>query len=304
MAIESTNMARLCTDKWQRLWVKLDAHKYCQIFVSPYTWDYLYFYNNERHEVWDKDMWYYDKTTWVKVTDEKLKLQYSNKVREFQTTPATQYTVTLQTNGFWGSLTLNWEPIEDPTDITVPWWTSITVANDTLTIWNNVIVAVPDEWYEFEFWWDENWSPLPARVTGDMVAMAEFMDGDHGYLFEWEDHDEDTPNVLTTVLEPWSWEWWIWAVITNAFKTYTGLADVTVWEIITAEDIQETSLNITFSESEEPDAEYPYYCTAEYTQEIGDREEYSRIATVSIVDTSWPEIVDLATLIINQGAGA
>jgi hypothetical protein len=192
MAIEPTNMARLCTAKWQPLWVKLDAHKYCQIFVSPYTWDYLYYYNNEWHNVGESDMYYYDRTKWVKVTDESLKLQYSNKVRDFSVTPATMYTVKLTTNGYWWSLTLNWTSIEEGTELSVAEWTSITVNSETLTIWDYTVVAVPEEWYHFVDWTEEHRWDVPATVTWDLTVEAEFMDSwENVITIDTEDVPED-----------------------------------------------------------------------------------------------------------------
>ena len=100
---------------------------------------------------------------------------------EFIEEPLSDYTVTLTTNNGGWSLTLNWDDIDPWTYIFATPWASITVDNATLTIWEDVIVATAWEWYHFVEWHDEDFGSLPATVTWDLTAEAEFME------------DEETP---------------------------------------------------------------------------------------------------------------
>ena len=304
MAIEPTNMARLCTDKWQPLWVKLDAHKYCQIFVSPYTWDYLYYYNNEWHNVGESDMYYYDRTRWVKVTDEWLKLQYSNKVRDFNVTPTTMYTVTLTTNGSeGGSLTLNWTPIEAWTEISVAEWTSITVNDTTLTIWDYTVVAVVEQWYHFVGWTEENRWDVPATVTWDLVVEAEFMDSPW-YHLEWLNKvDDEHYNECVSILMEWEWTWYI---APEAFNSYTELMHMPYTISDTAEWVDEGDITITLGENDDPDTmdAFPYVCNASYSGDLSGFAPGAYVATVTIQDVGWEEVLDIWTLTLNRTGAA
>jgi len=299
MAIVPTNMARLCTDKWQPLWVKLDAHKYCQIFVSPYTWDYLYYYNNEWHNVGDSDMYYYDRTRWVKVTTEWLKLQYSNKVRDFSVTPAEWCVVTLMTNEWWGSIKLNWTIIEEETTITVPSWTSVSVNDVTLTIWDNVAVATPDVWYHFVWWTDSDFWPLPATITSDIDAMAEFMDSPASTL-EWLNKvDDEHPNKCVSILTEWDWKW---GIDPEVFNTYTDLHNVSFEIPETADWVSDSDFEISFNENEDPDTsdDYPYVCNVSYSGDLSWFDPDAYVATINIQDISWEDVVQLWTLTLNK----
>lgn len=293
MAIEPTNMARLCTAKWQPLWVKLDAHKYCQIFVSPYTWDYLYFYNNEWHEVGDNDMYYYDRTKWVKVTDEWLKLQYSNKVRDFSVTPATMYTVTLTTNWYWWSLTLNWTPVEWNAEISVAEWTSITVNDTTLSIWDYTVVAVPEEWYHFVDWTEEHRWSIPATVTWNLTVEAEFMDSMPA-TFRWANVQWEDESQLTAWLSFDDADS-VWMHLPLPFDTNLDLLNVGYEISNTAEWVDDSNFSISFSENEDTESEYPFICNVEYSGDLSDIEPEQFVAEITIKSLEVDE-TDIGTL--------
>lgn len=55
MAVQPTNLARLCTAKWQPIYVAVEKAweprlQYCQVFVSPYNWDAKFYYDNKWNE--------------------------------------------------------------------------------------------------------------------------------------------------------------------------------------------------------------------------------------------------------------
>ena len=261
MAIEPTNMARLCTDKWQPLWVKLDAHKYCQIFVSPYTWDYLYFYNNEWHNVGDNDMYYYDRTRWVKVTDESLKLQYSNKVRDFSVTPTTMCTVTLTVNDTdHMELDLNWTAFQSWDTISVPYGTSVSANGNVLTIGTNVITAtVVTAWYDFIAWrWEMFW-PLPQTITGDTTVEAECSAWEPVSIV-FQDFDEDEADGLLQLYPKQEWEedpitWYEW---TSHFTYNWDIVDLSLDLVDTAEWLSWVTFNTDLIATEH---EWQYYAS-------------------------------------------
>lgn len=51
----------------------------------------------------------------------------------------------------------------------VPYWTAITVANDAITIWDDVVTAVANSWYEFS-----SWGEVPETVTWTTSIVASF----------------------------------------------------------------------------------------------------------------------------------
>ena len=82
MAIQPTNLARVCTAKRQPLWAKINAHTYCQIFVSPYNWDTMFYYNKKWIELGEEDIMVYEWANWRNYNEETdwKAIQYSNKV--------------------------------------------------------------------------------------------------------------------------------------------------------------------------------------------------------------------------------
>ena len=55
MAVQPTNLARLCTAKWQPIYVAVEKAweprlQYCQVFISPYNWQAVYYYDNNWNE--------------------------------------------------------------------------------------------------------------------------------------------------------------------------------------------------------------------------------------------------------------
>lgn len=173
-----TNLARLCTAKWQPIYAAVDKWwpkpVMCQVFMSPvYEWGEfghgkVYYYDNAWHDAsklqtvyiydWNKRREYNDKTDW-------RAMQYSNKKVVMLPEPPlpTNYTVTIAVSPEWaGSV--------DTSKVTVAEWTLISAEWNILSIGENVeVTATAEEWYVFSSWWE-----LPEAVTEDLTITATF----------------------------------------------------------------------------------------------------------------------------------
>lgn len=94
MAVQPTNLARLCTAKWQPIYVAVEKAweprlQYCQVFVSPYNWDAKFYYNNKWNEALGS-AYVYEGNVW-RAYDEDADgsaVAYSNKRVITEPTPA------------------------------------------------------------------------------------------------------------------------------------------------------------------------------------------------------------------------
>ena len=175
MAINPTNLARVCTAKWQPLWIKKGTHKYCQVFVSPYNWDHTYFYDGEWVAVNSESdtLLVYEGSNFREYNSETdgYKVQYGNKKVVEQPEPpvppvVTQYTVTIVSNNTdYGTV--------DESELVVDEWTTLSASDNVLSVWSTDVTATAETGYEFSSW-TVGWESLPATVTDDITITATF----------------------------------------------------------------------------------------------------------------------------------
>lgn len=171
MWVQATNLARVCTAKWQPLYAVVEKAgeprpQLCQIFLSPYNWDHAYFYNNEWHAVDGNTIKVYEWANWRNYNSETdwQAIQYSNKqsITRPEEPVITNYTVTVEVNNadYW---------TVDTSEVTVASWTAVSAEANVLTIWTNTITATAAEGYVFS-----SWGTLPETVTEDLTITATF----------------------------------------------------------------------------------------------------------------------------------
>lgn len=88
-------------------------------------------------------------------------------------TPPTPPTPTTYTVSFSCSPELGWTT--SISELEVDGWTAIAYSwNWDIIIWDTEIAAIPEDWYVFTFWSDENGNELPHEVTWNMAVVANF----------------------------------------------------------------------------------------------------------------------------------
>ena len=190
MWIQTTNLARVCTAKWQPLWIKKGTHKYCQVFVSPYNWDQFYFYDGEWVAVDDETFLVYEWANWREYNSETdgLAVQYSNKVVKSEPGPepgptddatidiisanSDMWTIRKSDDGersaYWSFTLPSWTRIE---------YSTMDYSNDSLRFGYDdfYYTATPNEGYRFIWWniYDETPAPSEVALTTTLIAYFE-----------------------------------------------------------------------------------------------------------------------------------
>ena len=262
MAIQPTNLARVCTAKWQPLWIQKGTHKYCQVFASPYNWDHTYFYDGEWKAVDNETLLVYEGSNFREYNSETdgYKVQYGNKKVETEPTPPTpvECTITIQSNNVeYGTV--------DVSSVTALTWTTITTEANTLTIGETTVTATAESWYQFS-----SWGTVPATVTWDLTITVTFEaipvtqytvtivsnNTSYGTVDESELTVDSwtTLSAVSNVLSVWSTD-----VTATAETGYEFVSWTVGWESLPATVTANITITATFqAETPAPTGDYRY----------------------------------------------